>query len=197
MEDKNISVEQTSEEIKETPEERAKKRKEHIIAEIKDWAKTLFIFCAIPVMIFECFCFVARVPTGSMETTVPAGSSVLVTRCFNKDNVKRGDVIVFYSEEMDLTLFKRCIGLPGDTVEFDGTGAVYINGEYYDEPYVSSYSGYVGSFSVPEDCYFFCGDNRANSGDARMWSNPYINKEYVKGKARFIFFPFTSIKIVK
>lgn len=198
MEEKNNTpVQQTAEEINETPEERAAKRKQHIIAEIKDWAKTLFIFCVVPVLIFECFCFVARVPTGSMETTVPAGSQVLITRCFNKDNIKRGDVVVFYNEEMDLTLFKRCIGLPGDTVEFDGTGATYINGEYYDEPYISSYSGFAGSFTVPEDCYFFCGDNRGHSDDARMWSNPYINKENVKGKARFIFFSFSSIRIVK
>ena len=106
----------------ENPEEKAEKRKQHIKAEIIDWAKTLFLFCALPVIIFECFCFVARVPTGSMETTVPAGAQVLVTRCFNKDNLNRGDVVVFYNEELDLTLFKRCIGLPGDTVEFDGTG---------------------------------------------------------------------------
>ena len=181
----------------ENPEEKAEKRKQHIKAEIIDWAKTLFLFCALPVIIFECFCFVARVPTGSMETTVPAGAQVLVTRCFNKDNLNRGDVVVFYNEELDLTLFKRCIGLPGDTVEFDGTGDVYINGEYYSEPYVSSYSDFEGSFTVPEDCYFFCGDNRGGSWDARLWNNPYINKENVKGKAGFIFFLFDSIGPVK
>ena len=155
-----------------------------------------------------------------METTVPAGAEVFTTRCFNKDNIKRGDVVVFYNDELDptlfkqyiglrgdvvvfyndelkLTLFKRCIGLPGDTVEFDGTGDVYINGELYEEPYVSSFSDFEGTFTVPEDCYFFCGDNRGGSWDARYWDNPYINKENVKGKARFIFFPFNSIGAVK
>lgn len=178
-------------------EDAAVKRKRRIKAELSDWAKTLFFFCVIPVIIFECFFFVARVPTGSMETTVPAGAQVLVTRCFNKDNINRGDVVVFYNDELELTLFKRCIGLPGDTVEFDGTGAVYINGEYYDEPYVSSYSPFSGSFTIPEDCYFFCGDNRGSSWDARLWDNPYINKENVKGKARFIFYPFNSVGAVK
>lgn len=183
--------------IKEPGQETAEEKKKHIKSEIIDWIKTLFFFCVLPVAIFECFCFIARVPTGSMETTVPTGSQVLVTRCYNKDNIQRGDVVVFYSDELGLTLFKRCIGIPGDMIEFDGTGAVYINGEYYDEPYVSSYSDFEGTFYVPEDCYFFCGDNRAGSGDARMWKNPYISKEKVQGKARFIFFPFTSIGVIK
>ena len=204
----------------ETPEEKAARKRKKFKAELFDWAKTLFFFCVIPVLIFECFCFVARVPTGSMETTVPAGAEVFTTRCFNKDNIKRGDVVVFYNDELDptlfkqyiglrgdiaaffndeleLILFKRCIGLPGDTVEFDGTGDVYINGELYEEPYVSSFSDFEGTFTVPEDCYFFCGDNRGGSWDARYWDNPYINKENVKGKARFIFFPFNSIGAVK
>ena len=204
----------------ETPEEKAARKRKKFKAELFDWAKTLFFFCVIPVLIFECFCFVARVPTGSMETTVPAGAEVFTTRCFNKDNIKRGDVVVFYNDELDPTLFKqyiglrgdiaaffndelepilfkRCIGLPGDTVEFDGTGDVYINGELYEEPYVSSFSDFEGTFTVPEDCYFFCGDNRGGSWDARYWDNPYINKENVKGKARFIFFPFNSIGAVK
>lgn len=181
----------------ETPEEKAARKRKKFKAELLDWAKTLFFFCVIPVLIFECFCFVARVPTGSMETTVPAGAEVFTTRCFNKDNIKRGDVVVFYNDELKLTLFKRCIGLPGDTVEFDETGDVYINGELYEEPYVSSFSDFEGTFTVPEDCYFFCGDNRGGSWDARYWDNPYINKENVKGKARFIFFPFNSIGAVK
>ena len=204
----------------ETPEEKAARKRKKFKAELFAWAKTLFFFCVIPVLIFECFCFVARVPTGSMETTVPAGAEVFTTRCFNKDNIKRGDVVVFYNDELDptlfkqyiglrgdiaaffndeleLILFKRCIGLPGDTVEFDGTGDVYINGELYEEPYVSSFSDFEGTFTVPEDCYFFCGDNRGGSWDARYWDNPYINKENVKGKARFIFFPFNSIGAVK
>ena len=180
--------------IDETAAKKEKKRK--LKAEIIDWVKTIFFYCVIPVAIFECFFFVANVPTGSMETTVPTGSQVITTRCFNKDNVERGDVVVFYSEELVMVLLKRCIGLPGDTVEFDGEGNTYINGEYYDEPYVSSYSDFEGSFEVPEGCYFFCGDNRRSSFDARFWDDPYIEKENVKGIARFIVFPFGSFGLV-
>ena len=91
----------------EAPKEKTARRRKKFKAELFDWAKTLFFFCVIPVLIFECFCFVARVPTGSMETTVPAGAEVFTTRCFNKDNIKRGDIVVFYNDELDPTLFKH------------------------------------------------------------------------------------------
>ena len=196
MEDENnisftvdIPGEAHEEKKEETPEEKAARKRKKFKAELFDWAKTLFFFCVIPVLIFECFCFVARVPTGSMETTVPAGAEVFTTRCFNKDNIKRGDVVVFYNDELNLTLFKRCIGLPGDTVEFDGTGEVYINGELYEEPYVSSFSDFEGTFTVPEDCYFVMGDNRDRSDDSRIHVG-FVPFENLVGKARVLFFSY-------
>lgn len=167
-------------------------------SELFEWIKTLFFYCVVPVVLFEIFFFMAQVPTGSMETTIPTGSRVFTVRCFNKDNVKRGDIVVFQSDELEKVLIKRCIGLPGDHVTFEEDGSVYINGEFLEEDYVSSfYPGYEGSFDVPEDCYFFCGDNRGGSLDARFWDNPYINKSKVIGKAKFIIFPFSSMGLLK
>ena len=172
--------------------EKEKKPKKTLKEEIFDWAKTLVLYCVLPLVVFQSFCFMASVPTGSMETTIPVGAQVITTRIFNKDNVERGDIIVFNSYELGIVLIKRCIGLPGETVYFDGTGDVYIDGELLDEPYVSSWSDFEGEFTVPEDCYFFVGDNRAGSLDARYWIRPYIAKEEIKGKARFVLFPFSS-----
>ena len=36
---------------------------------------------------------------------------------------------------------------------------------------------------VPPDRYFMMGDNRDNSRDSRLWNNPYVAPEQVKGKA--------------
>ena len=41
------------------------------------------------------------------------------------------------------------------------------------------------SFEVPEGCYFFLGDNRNNSLDARYWNNSYIEKEKIIAKVLF------------
>lgn len=194
--EEEVTIKETvaEEENKEQPSENGKKEKKKKSAkeELLDWAKTLLLYCALPLIVFQSFCFMASVPTGSMETTIPVGAQVLTTRCFNKDNIERGDIVVFDSEEMGVILIKRCIGLPGDTVVFDGSGYVFVNGERLYERYVSSFSDFKGEFNVPEDCYFFVGDNRGGSLDARFWEQPYIHKDFIKGKARFILFPFSS-----
>ena len=186
----------TSEEEAENPVPE-KEEKKTFKEELVDWGKTLLFYCLIPLLVFQTFCFMASVPTGSMETTIPTGAQVVTFRTFNKDNIKRGDIVVFDSEELSVVFIKRCIGLPGDKIEFDGSGKVFINGQRYEEDYVSSYSDFEGSFEVPEDCYFFVGDNRGGSIDARFWDNPYIHKDKIKGKAFLVLFPFSSFGILE
>ena len=193
MDENKIEIEATENEEVSASE----KTKKSLKAEILDWAKTLVLYCLLPLAVFQTFCFMASVPTGSMESTIPVGAQVLTTRIFNKDNVERGDIIVFDSEEIGVVLIKRCLGLPGDEIVFEQSGKVYVNGELLDEPYVSTYSAFEGEFVVPEDCYFFVGDNRAGSYDARYWEEPYIHKDFVKGKGVFVLFPFSSFGILE
>ncbi len=178
--------------VPEQQEQKEGKKKKTLKEELIDWAKTLFFYCAVPLIIFQTFCFMASVPTSSMAPTIPVGAQVVTTRTFDKDNIERGDIIVFESEELEVALIKRCIGLPGDTISFDGSGDLYLNGGKYYEGYVSSYSDFVGEFTVPEDHYFFLGDNRGGSLDARFWEQPYIHKDFIKGKARFILLPVSE-----
>ena len=75
------------------------------------------------------------------------------------------------------------IGLPGDTVSFSG-GYVYINGQRLEEEYLDQQGGTISpnqtSFTVPEGCLFFLGDNRSGSNDARYWEESYIPVGNVK-----------------
>lgn len=194
MEENIFNIETEIDEKEKAPE---KKLKNSTKEEIIEWAKSLFWYCVLPLTIFWIFCFMTTVPTGSMNPTIPVGAQVFTTRVFNKDNVKRGDIIVFECDELDKILIKRCIGLPGDNLVFDGSGSLYINGELYYEPYVSSFSAFKGEFNVPEDCYFFCGDNRGGSSDARYFRDPYIHKDKVISKGRFIIFPFSSFGVLE
>ena len=77
---------------------------------------------------------------------------------------------------------KRLIGLPGDKVAIK-EGILFVNGEKVQEDYVSTFYEYNGEFDVPDDSYFFLGDNRADSFDARFWSNPYIHKSAIIGRS--------------
>ena len=114
-----------------------------------------------------------------------------------------------------LYYLKRTIGVPGDVIEIKAEGsikaselqelpgveggsnaelvtaAVYVNGEKLDEPYLREPMLYTGDmkFEVPENCYFFMGDNRNYSLDARYWENSYISKDKVIAKVLFRYFP--------
>mgnify|MGYP000789366860 CR=1 FL=1 len=87
--------------------------------------------------------------------------------------------------ELDKLLVKRVIGLPGDTVSFSG-GYVYINGQRLEEKYLDQQGGTISpdqsSFTVPEGCLFFLGDNRSGSNDARYWEESYIPVGNVKAR---------------
>lgn len=117
---------------------------------------------------------------------------------------------------------KRVIGMPGDKIEIKAEGsvkaselneippgivndpgedpelitaAVYVNGEKIDESYLAEAMLYTGDmeFEVPEGCYFFLGDNRNNSKDARFWNNPYIEEDKIIAKVMFRYFPKPSM----
>lgn len=169
-----------------------------VIKFAKEWLIPIIIALLFTFLINRFVFFNILVPTESMYPTIKPGDRIVVTKIYNMNNLKRGDCIVFYSKELGDTLIKRLIGLPNDNVEIKANGEVYINGNKTDETYVVYNGGKTGlTFKVPEDQYFFLGDNRGNSKDSRYWSNPFISKDDIKGKARFIMYPFNRFGVLK
>jgi signal peptidase I, bacterial type len=156
---------------------------------INDWIIPIVSAVIIALLIRKFIFFQIEVPTTSMYPTIKAGDRIIATKIYDKSKLKRGDIVVFYSAELNDTLIKRLIGLPGDYVEIKD-GSVFINEVMYEEPYVVNKDDLGGSFEVPEGSYLFMGDNRAISYDSRRWANPYIEGKYIEGKAQFISFPF-------
>ncbi|MDD2955669.1 MAG: signal peptidase I [Oscillospiraceae bacterium] len=132
------------------------------------------------------------IPSGSMIPTIDEKSILFTTYIHNVEKLQRGDIVVFESEELDETLIKRLIGLPGETVIVDGEGRVTIDGVPLEEPYVVYPSDRSGEFHIPEGCYLFFGDNRRSSRDARMWDDPYIPADKIIAKAQFTLWPFQN-----
>ena len=151
----------------------------------KEWGDVVILLAAVFV-VFKFIIQIAWVPTGSMETTIPTKSLQLGWRLpylMSDPLPERGDVITFWSDECGEVLVKRVIGLPGETVTFSA-GSVYIDGEKLDEDYlpVQGITMSDNSFTVPEGCIFFMGDNRTGSFDARYWINPYIPAEKLQAR---------------
>lgn len=160
---------------------------------INEWVIPTIIAVVIVLFLNRFIFILVTVPSESMVTTIMPGDRLYVNKLFNINDAKRGDILVFRSDEMDSRLVKRLIGLPGERVEIDEEGQVFINGQKLEEHYVRQARGVAQTFNVPEGTYFFLGDNRPISLDARYWSNPYIDEEKIIGKAVFRFFPLNRI----
>lgn len=168
-------------------------RKTTILREIISWVKVILSAILIAVIVDFFVIANAIVPTGSMETTIPAGSRIMGLRLYYLfAEPERGDIVIFkYPDDESVDYLKRIIGLPGETVEIID-GRVYIDGseEPLEESYLSEIpTGDFGPYEVPEDCYFMLGDNRAVSKDSRYWENTYVSKDKIVAKAMFMYYP--------
>ena len=137
-----------------------------------------------------------------MEDTLSDGDNLIVDKIsYRFHNPERYDVVVFpYQYEEDTYYIKRIIGLPGEVVNIDSDGTVYINGEPLDETYGTETilnSGLASSDIVlGEDEYFVLGDNRNNSTDSRFEQVGNIHGSDIVGKAWVRVYPFNEFGLV-
>ena len=173
------------------------KKKMHPVLE---WILIIVIALAAALFINYVIIINSVVPSGSMESTIMTNSRMMglrVTYWFS--DPQQGDIIVFkYPDDPSENFVKRVIGTPGDTVEIIH-GVTYVNGEVLDEPYLNETpkDRDFGPYVVPEDSYFVMGDNRNNSHDSRFWTNTYVPRDYVLGKALFCYWPINRIGVLK
>ena len=146
----------------------------------------LVVTLAVVFVLFRVLLQLSYVPSGSMETTIPTKSLLIGWRLpfVVADPVpERGNIVTFWDEELGHVLVKRVIGLPGDSITFEG-GFVYIDGVKLEEDYLPA-DGITKSdksFQVPEGCIFVMGDNRTGSNDSRLLQEPYIPVDQVQGR---------------
>lgn len=146
----------------------------------------LVVTLAVVFVLFRVLLQLSYVPSGSMETTIPTKSLLIGWRLpyvVGDPVPERGNIVTFWDEELGHVLVKRVIGLPGDSITFEG-GFVYIDGVKLEEDYLPA-DGITKSdksFQVPEGCIFVMGDNRTGSNDSRLLQEPYIPVDQVQGR---------------
>ena len=150
-----------------------------------------------------------QVSGSSMETTLSENDNLIVDKItYRFSDPERFDIIVFpyepefASADMEPVYYiKRIIGLPGETVQIDKKGRIFINGERLYESYGKETIQYAGRASEPivlgEDEYFVMGDNRNNSSDSREPSVGNIKRENIIGRAWLRIWPFEKFGVLK
>lgn len=154
-----------------------------------EWIVPIVVAVILAILINRFLIFKVKIPSESMVPTLNVGDRLFVTRVYNPEKLKRGDIVVFHSDEKDEDMIKRLIGLPGDKVIINN-GIVTVNGETLEEDYLGTIDTYNGEFEVLKGKYFFLGDNRYWSLDSRYWENPYIDGSDIKGKAQIKVYPW-------
>lgn len=144
-----------------------------------------------------------QVSGSSMETTLSDGDNLLVDKItYRFSDPKRFDIIVFpFQYDTDTYYIKRIIGMPGETVQIDYDGNIYINGSLMEESYGREVIQNPGRAAEPitlgEDEYFVMGDNRNNSMDSRNPSVGNIHRKDIIGRAWVRIWPFSKFGVLK
>ena len=139
--------------------------------ELFHWILTLAIAVIIALCVNRFVLVNAEIPSGSMENTIMTGDRVFGNRlAYIFGEPKRFDIIIFrYPDDEKQLFIKRIIGLPGETVEIHD-GQIFIDGSKTPLKDVTTkefMQGSFGPYTVPDNCYFVMGDNRASSADSR------------------------------
>ena len=175
----------------------------NILKEIFSTALYLLVVLAATYLLITYVGQRTQVRGASMEPTLNDGDNLIVDKIsYRFKEPERFDIIVFpFRYEEETYYIKRIIGMPGETVQIDENGNIYIDGEVLREGYgkevMLSPGRAAETITLAEDEYFVLGDNRNNSSDSRDPSVGNIRRDTIIGKAWVRIWPFSEFGILK
>lgn len=149
---------------------------------MRNTIQILVFVAAVSVLLAVFLIQVLRVRGDSMAPSLDEGDLVVALRTNSFDP---GDIVAFYYGPS--ILLKRVVGSPGDIINIDDDGNVYVNGVMLEENYLTEkargdYNDIEYPFQVPDKRYFVIGDNRKDSIDSRSYEIGTVTREQVVGK---------------
>lgn len=174
-----------------------------------DWKKELLSWAGylvfVVVLTWVIITFVGQrtvVDGRSMNATLNDRDNLIVEKLsYRFGDPKRFDIIVFPPHgDPKAHYIKRIIGLPGETVQIDFDGNIYIDGEVLEENYGLETIEYPGLAAEPitlgEDEYFVMGDNRNNSTDSRFDRVGNVKRNEITGRAFMHIWPLKDFGLL-
>ena len=179
-----------------TEKEAKKQYRKKFWATLRSTVNSLIVIAAIAVLISQLLLPVLRIYGHSMNDTLDEGDVVVTVK---GSDFEIGDIIAFYYNNK--LLIKRVIGKPGDWIDIDKDGNVFVNSQKLEEPYLNSKAygecNIELPYQVPESRIFVLGDNREVSIDSRNTAVGCVAEEQIVGKIVMRVWPFKSFGMVQ
>ena len=162
------------------------KRRYHSV--LRSTIYTLITVAAIAVLVATLWLPVLQIYGSSMTPTLQDGEIIFSVKTAD---LEPGDIVAFYYNNK--ILVKRGSCGPGDWVNIDEDGTVYVNEVRLKEPYLAEKA--LGDcnielpYQVPDGKIFVMGDHRSTSVDSRNTAVGCVAQEQIVGKIIFRIWP--------